>query len=222
MLYRTSLVVSLIFSVYSIHAMIAPLFMGRIKFPYSVAVTMPIPIFYDGRSIKGEVHESQHQIAFDVPWARGQQVVYLLITEKNPEKVYKPLLDDKSLHNTIDYLKIPEGQRYKLYRLTLVINAEGISWQVESVGLPRSGQIPDQTIIVLYFSELVESVEGGNRLELPSIILRDDMLSLVSSEQDLQAQMVKVQLSSIDIGTIHTPIKQVVQQNPTRTIVVGA
>lgn len=222
MLYRTSLVVSLIFSVCSMHAMVAPLFMGKIKFPYSVAVGMPVPIFYDGRSIKGEVHESQHQITFDVPWSRGQQSVYLLVTEKNPEKVFKPLLDAKSLHNTIDYLKISRGQSYKLYKLILVMGAQGVTWHAQAAELPDSGQIPDQTIIILYFPELVDAVEGGNSLELPSVILRDDMLSLVASEQDLAEQLVKVQLSAIDISTIHTPIKQVVQQNATRTIVVGA
>ena len=203
-------------------AMHSPLFMGKIKFPVTVAVTMPVPIFYDGRSIKAEAHPSPHQITFDVPWVRGQQAVYLLITEKNPEKVYKPLLDEKSLANTIDYLKIASTQSYKLYKLTVISQSDSVVWNVDQVELPANGQIPDQTIIVLYFPELVETVEGGNRLELPAIILRDDMLSLVPSEEDLLAQLVKVQLSSIDISTIHTPIKHVVQQNPTRTIVVGA
>lgn len=232
MLYYISLLLSLIFMTLPMQGISSPLLLGSIQFPVAVPVAMALPIFYDGRKIESEVNEAHHKIMFEIPWIRGQYRVYVLITEKDPQKVYKPLLDTDSVYNTIDYLKLPHDQPYKLYCLTLVpvtdapqsknaIHQTCWTWHIEQIALPAGGQIPDQTITILYFPQLVDLLEGGNHMTLPTIVMRSDMLTLCESVSSLYQDTVKLQLAALDTNAIHAPIKKSIQQNANKTIVIG-
>src|ERR1700722_16889005 len=141
----------------------SPLMLGSLQFPQTVT-HMPTPrIYFLGKTIPCEIHQSERKITFDLPKQRSCRELYLLITEAIDYTLKKSALFEDM--QTIDHIKVPDGQEYKFYQLTLAQdpeNHEQFFWSVTQQILPQdSRRIPDETVIVLYTPDYVQTVVGG-------------------------------------------------------------
>ena len=88
------------------------------------------------------------------------------------------------------------------------------SWYItESSDELDQGKIPDDTIIVCYDPEYVDKLEGGTNIDLPRIIIKDNILELVGSEDKLHELSTTLLLSSLDSDSMHSKIEHEVKQN---------
>ncbi len=216
------------------------LLMGMIQFPRMLKKVPAIRVYYGGKIINSYRHEGIPKVTFEVSKNNHQTTFYLLVTEHIEYRV-KTLSDLSCQSNTIDYLQLPPNQQYKFYRLELVPDAiESINnmellkqqntpseennsyhWKVYEEQLPGNGKIPDETIVVCYFPNVVAMLNGGSKLELPTIVIKQNIIDLMGSEEKLHEASVKLQIASLDTDTIHTPTKRKIKQDYQCTLIIN-
>lgn len=199
---------------------------GKIQFPHTVQRVPPMRVYYCGKKMDYywcEIDNSAKQFSYQIPYQLGQTVFHLLIVNDHPEWAAVNSKYNEE-NNTIDYLKIPTNKPYKRFVCTLPHDATGnkkAQWIVREEKLPENGHITEvaTTIIVCYPPALVETVVGTTTLELPTIVLKEDILQMVGSEillHELSNQMI---LSCLDSDAIHASVQQKVKQVNHVTIV---
>jgi len=216
------------------------LLMGMIQFPRMLKKVPAIRVYYGGKIVNSYTHEGIPKVTFEVSRNNHQTIFYLLVTEHIKYQV-KTFSDVSWQSNTIDYLQLPPNQQYKFYRLELVSDAiESIDnmkflkqqnvpteennsyhWKIYEEQLPKSGKIPDETIVVCYFSNAIAMLNGGSKLELPTIVIKHNVIDLMGSEEKLHEASVKLQIASLDTDTIHTPTKREIKQDYQRTLIIN-
>jgi hypothetical protein len=199
----------------------SPLILGSIQFPNSIT-RIPSPrIYCAGKTIPCEIHDKQKKITFDWLNYKSTKQFYLLITESITHVLKKhPLIERMQ---TIDYITVPEHQSYKLYHLAWApnpANPDTYTWHITPQLLnEHSRRLPDETIIVLYMPSYVHTLAGGNALELPTIIIKSDVLDLAGSEDALLDQSITLQMACLNSDTIHSPLKHAIKQIGHRTLI---
>lgn len=177
-----------------------------IKFPSNVKYVPPVRVYYAGNKIMPQCDNDAKQLTFGISEYKMRNTFYILIAE----------VDFVSEQNTIKYLHVPNVQPYKLYRIAFKTNketdvlneadAEDIyasgAWDINRMYLAGDRRIPDDTIIVYYNPDFVRTIEGGNALELPTIVFDDRVLNNINSDQLYDAS-IKLVLSSLNCDTIH-------------------
>jgi hypothetical protein len=126
----------------------------------------------------------------------------------------------------VPFLKLKNNCPHKFYALQLIPGQprkrkKGESIQPEYTWIVRElnlqlpdGRIPDETIIVRYSPEYVEAIEGGNAIEFPKIIIKNDILKLVGSETKLHDISNQWFLAAMNTDTIHEATQQEFVMNP--------
>ncbi len=215
------------------------LMMGMIQFPRTLKKTPSIRIYYCGKIVNSHTHKDMPKVTFEVSKNNHQTTFYLLVTEQIQYQI-KTCNHLGWQSNTIDYLRLPPKQPYKFFRLELLpdvletMNAIKTSktneletenkqyhWQVYEEQLPATGKIPDETIVVCYFPELITMNKGGNKLELPPITIKRNIIDQMGSEEKLYEESLKLQIASLDTDTIHVPTKQEIKQDQQRTLIIN-
>ncbi len=92
--------------------------MGTIQFPSDVAKVPDIRIYRGGRKIVCETDEDSKKITLTIPREPREESFYLLVSEAVQYHQVKPE-DEADIQNTISYFRVPKGQDYTLYRLSL-------------------------------------------------------------------------------------------------------
>ncbi len=193
--------------------------MGSIQFPRTLENVPPIRIYYAGNKIKGEADHHLSRATFTIPTDRNCTRFYLVISEN---------VQPHTEENLVKFLKIKPNTSYKFYRLDLVNvpskdpkrpYASDREWQIMPMRVNEHGRLPDYGIIICYNPDFVEGLETGSSLELPTIKIRPDILTLAGSEDALQQLSIEVLLSSIENDLIHASVKSDVKQNYQKTIV---
>ena len=192
------------------------LFMGAIQFPKTLIAMPDLRIYYGGNIIKYEKHLGNNSISFSFPDDKRRTEFYMLVTET---------IKFNAIENTIEYIKIPKNQAYKLYTLNLLKtenNEQPLEqskskkgstthkWDIRETKL-KDGRVPDDAIIVCYTPQYVQSVEGGSTIQLPKIIIKDNVLELAGSEDKFMDSSIALLLSSLDTDAIHSNVQQEVK-----------
>lgn len=202
-----------------------PLMLGSIQFPHELA-QMPVPrIYYMGKTIPCDVHDKEKKVTFDIPNSKDSTEFYLLVTPSIDFSFKKSNSGKNTL--TVDYIKAHERQPYILYKVELLpdgneeTNAESVAfnWQITGTQLDETRRLPDNTIIVLYIPEYIETLVGGSLLELPTLVIKKDVVLRAGSEQALFDQSIELQLASLNSDAIHAPLKHIVKQIGHRTLI---
>jgi hypothetical protein len=202
-----------------------PMLFGlTVQFPYHLTNTPAIRMYCGGNKLKAEVDNKGKKLMFAIPEDRYQTFFTLLITEE---------IQFSTFENTVRYLKVDPKKPYKFYTLALKeriipqdittlcefpkqpkeIRTE-YTWDVKEIDLPYAdGRIPDMTVILCYNPAFVDAITGGNAVELPTIKIKKNILSLVGSESNLHDASVEMILSSLDYDTLHSTLKQEVRHN---------
>jgi hypothetical protein len=169
---------------------------GKVKFS---SRPFAIPIYCAGRKAATEL--DPQQLFFTVPKMHDQRTFWVIITE--PIINYETI--DPHLSNTIDYLKIPQGQRYRLYKITASPDA---TWTTEEKVLDETMRIPDHAVIICCNPDFIAGIESSTGHDLPAIKIRDDLVSFMGSEAELHDAINGIALASIDIDTLHAKAHQ--------------
>ncbi len=237
------LVVLLIFSILAtapISIFARSLLMGTVQFPHAISDIPTIRVYYGGKIISSHLHEGGiPKTTFEITRGKRQNRFYILVTAEIGYQL-KNLLEPDWNQNTIDYLKVIPGQPYKFYILDLIQDnptfdqnnsmealkqhsqantTPSYHWEIYEQELSESGKIPDATIVICYFPEFVAGLKGGSQLELPTIVLRSDMVERAGSRDKLNQESIKLQLASIDSDTIHAPTKRELKPQQHRMLI---
>ena len=194
--------------------------LGGIQFPGGVLSVPSVSLYWCGRQIPDVAcvkNDHMNRFTFTLQRDRNQKRFYVLVTE-----VVRcvPPSHAKGCSTTVDHLAVPEGyEDYKLYALSLEQDASSVggdgkqekkySWRMqEELRLLDDRSIPDETLIVVWDPKTVSHFDGGSSTELPSLMLRSDLISYFGTEQKMQRYAVALQLRAIDLNTFHAPMEQ--------------
>lgn len=182
------------------------LFIGSIQFPSTVHLVPSIRVYYAGSKIVCETDDNSKKVIFSVPEFKQRTFFYLLISSD---------VEFCSHENTVPFLKLKRNCPYKFYALQRV-PAESkkrkrneqsqpeFTWIIKELNLQLpDDRIPDETIIVRYSPEFVETIEGGNAIEFPKIVIKNDILKLAGSESKLHEISNSWFLAAMNTDTIH-------------------
>lgn len=174
-----------------------------------------IYLFYCGRRIDRDDYTTNNKIFFSVLESRMITHFYLMIIDSMPDL-------ELICANTVDYLKVDPSHRYKFYSLSLVAQESEKNkkieyvWIINEVSVPASGQLPDNTLLMTYNPDLVDHLEGGNAIELPTIVIKKD---LEVSDEQINQQSVEIILSALDYNAFHESTKiELADDSDTKTI----
>lgn len=195
-----------------------------VEFPKTIKKVPELCIYHCGERFVGEVDTTGRRSCFNIPVEKGCSHFTLLITQE---------LQFETEHNTVHYLKIDPQQPYKLYTMDLVRaprrRAIGASstpaqqdpdqWTIRPGRLAVEGRIPDDAIIVLLNPMFIDRVEGGDGISLPTIHIKENLLTLAGSEQELHNQAIELVLASLDYKPIHANTAVAVRQEGERIII---
>ncbi len=187
-----------------IHSNFNSFYFGQIK-STKESISSSITYYYCGNS--GVLMPQNDLITFEIPANTKEKRLYLLITDLELQPVPEQTNDGSIIFNTFQRLELASNASYRFFVLD---QSETGQWTVSEEKLPNNRTIPNQTIVLLYFPELISHIAGGSLSELPTIFI--DPLPEEKEPHSLQAKtterLLKMHLSAINLNTIHTPVKQ--------------
>jgi hypothetical protein len=196
------------------------LFIGSVQFPTSLEMVPDIRIYYAGKKVTAEVDNHAKKVIYTIPELKQRAVFYLLIT---------PTIEFSSHENTVPYLKLNPHVPYKFYILELASTVPTnknkkrdiaafrpeYAWNIKEIKLDiTGGRIPDETIIIQYNPAFIQTIEGGNAIQLPKIVIRPDIVSMLGSEQKLHELSQKWFLAALHTDTIHESVQSPIKISP--------
>lgn len=204
------------------------LLLGTIQFPLALESIPAVRVYRSGHKVECDIDNDAKKLSLSVPVNPRENTFYLLIVEKiEYAKAKNPLLAE---HNTIDYLKVAAQQYYKFYKLKRIAEKQKdkinpgktkkvFHWQIQEEKLPESGRVPDEAILVYYYPQFVDKLQGGSEFELPTLVMKSNITELAGSPDALQDISNQLLLSSLDHDALHARIKFEVKHNKQRTLV---
>jgi len=195
------------------------LYVGNIQFPQSIQNTPQMAVYRGGIKIKTETDEASKNIQFTVSDDKSCKTFYILITQD-----IQPYIQE----HTVQYLKTDPKQDYKFYRIDLIENKaeqpdeDTYKWNIKDETIPTDGRIPDSTIIIIFDPSFVDKIEGGTKLELPKVIMKQNIVEIAGgSEEMLHDKTIQMLMSSLDLNLIHTRLTPEIKQNHKKKLVIA-
>lgn len=199
-----------------IHSSFNSFYFGKIK---SVKNSISTPITYYYRGNSGLLMPQNDLITFEIPADSKEKRLYLLITDLELQPVSEQTNDGSIIFNTFQHLELASNASYRFFVLN---QSEPGKWTISEEQLPDNRTIPDQTIVLLYFPELISHITDGSLSELPTIFIEPLPEEHPHSLQtEISERLVKMHLSAINLNTIHTPVKQLLHHNKNSKILIA-
>lgn len=213
---------SIFFTTLSIAFNDKKLMVGSIQFPKAVQNKIEdIRIYCSGKKINTMVDQEGKKISFSLSEYKYRTFFYLLIIDCQAIGV------EQTQENTIKYLKVLPNFPYKFYTLELIDyfdqkNDKGPSWRIKEARLQDDRRIPDDAIIVCCSPKFIAKIDGGSEIELPKIYIKENILDIVGSDNNLHDTSIEALLSSIDYDALHSSIKQHIRQDlALKTVIIA-
>lgn len=191
------------------------LIMGTIQFPHELSDVPGIRVYCGGRKIKCETDEQMKKVSFCVPREHKQKTFHVLVTT---DISYETVQLPDSTRNIISHLCVAPHNTYKLFAMKLEPKNEDdktLQWTIEQTQL-EDNRVPDNAIIVYYDPMCVEARTSGNTLELPTIVVKNDIIT----EQKMYELSNELLLAAMDNDALHAPIgKTTIKIENGRTLV---
>lgn len=197
-----------------IHSNFNSFYFGKIK---STKSSFSTPITYYYRGNFGLLMPQNKLITFEIPADSKEKRLYLLITDLELQPVSEQTNDGSVIFNTFQHLELASDA---LYRFFILNQSETGKWSISEEQLPDNRTIPDQTIVLLYFPELISHITDGSLSELPTIFIEplpEEQTHLLPKE--ITERLIKMQLSAINLNTIHTPVKQLLHHKNSKILI---
>jgi|SRR5579872_971188 len=188
------------------------LMLGSIQFPKNLKTVPNVRIYYSGKIVSCKIDRSDKSVSFNIPKYSSNQMRYSVVITESVEFATAKSADNPS--NIVEFMKVPEGKEYKLYTLLQVPNFSDevgahtrptYRWRILN-DQARLNKIPDDALIVLLDPSWVDSLEGENTFELPTIKLKPNIVELCGSSDDFYDKSTKLLLAAIDSDTMHDSV----------------
>lgn len=194
-------------------------------------------VYYRGSIVSTYSHGTAlSKVTFDIPKSNNQNRFYMLVTQELG-RTLKAVLEKDDHQNTVDHLHVDPTAEYKFFVLDLVADEDTshdqsleallkmqqrtYHWEIHEQTLPKDGSIPDSTIVVYYFPDMVKELKGGSLLELPTIYFNHEpVTSTPVALQEAQDALIRLQLAAIDTDTIHAPVKRKIKMDNQRLLIM--
>lgn len=209
---RLSLIVSLICAILSSGQVLThSLMVGTIQFPLNVSSVPSVRIYCAGKIIPCTIDQRGKTVSFTIPKYQGQDVFNLLVTERVGFSFNESKYQDDT-HNTASFLRLKEGQPYRLFHLMLMPkiteNRTQLikEWRIRpSVLSLRDFRVPDDAIIVCLNPDWVAGLDTKSctDLQLPTIDIKSNIIELTGSADKFLESSAKIMLAALDSDTMH-------------------
>ena len=217
-------IVSLIFGIFAIglfspaNSYFEALFIGTIQFPNTIKKVPNIRVYCSGHIIKTETDDDSKKLTFSIPESKNKKRFSLLIDPSLQEyKFYQFELVKKNAEQNGE--SKDKTKSIKNHEQPENHNAD-YHWVIEEDHLAlEDGRIPDDTVIICYKPSYIEGLQGGTKLEFPHIRIKNNILQLAGSEDQLHDTSITLLLSSLDYDTIHRSIRQEIKQDYQKTLI---
>lgn len=192
------------------------IFVGSVQFPKTLEDIPQFRIYHGGNKLKSGIHTHGKKVTFTIPEDKRRTAFTVIITES---------IQFASEDNTIIYLKLAQNQPYKFFSIQLIKMDNGIvendkrkeptyEWIIEEQHINLlDSRIPDDALIICMNPNFIQGLEGGNSVELPKIIVKNDAVQLAGSQAKFEDSYAKLLLSSLDTDAIHANIHEEVKQD---------
>ncbi len=192
---------------------LAAICVGNIQFPRDLKEVPSLRVYFAGKKIACDINNESKQTTFSIHSYQRNTPLYILVTEH--------LHWRSGEENTIKYLKTDISKPYKLYLATPHESLPGkkredteAHWNIQEITLDTDGKLSDfDTIIVFFNPDLIETLEGGNSITLPSLRVYSDILERVGSERELHAMNAKLLITALDSDCLHKPAECIVERH---------
>lgn len=193
------------------------LFTGSIQFPSHIKEVPQMFLYSLGSRVQGTPDSPSHKFTYTISRPRGIERFWLVITQN--------LSCTQAEQNTLKSWKVDITKPYKFYSLTRVLDEEAIEqdggetrprfrWEVISHKLSeQDGLLPDDVVIVYYDPALIADIRGGSPFEWPTIIVRNDALSILGSEAALHDVSTRLSIAAMDLRPFFSPIEYEIRQD---------
>jgi len=192
------------------------LFVGNIQFPQLIKIVPQISLYRGGIKINTETDNSNKNIQFTISDDKNCKTFYILIAEEVLPHVK---------NGTVHYLKVSPTQNYKLYKMHIIQEGDRkdlCKWDINECSIKDDRRIPDDALMIIFDPECIAKIEGGNNLELPKIIIKQNILDMFdSSEEKLHEKEAELLISSLDLNIIHTKLAPEVKHDHQRKLVIA-
>ncbi len=188
---------------------LSAMYVGSIQFPRVLERVPAVRVYFAGNKIACSINNDSKQTTFSIPSYQRNTPLYILVTE---------YVQWNAEENTIKYLKTNINKSYKLYLATPHKSLPGkkredteAHWNIQEITLDTDGKIPDNTIIVVFNPNLIDTLEGGNSITLPKLHMYNDIIERVGTEKELHAMTEELLLASLDSDSIHKKVQHTVK-----------
>jgi hypothetical protein len=192
-----------------------PFYFGSIKSTKGSLLT-PIPYYYRGNS--GLLAPQNDLITFEIPADPREKKLFLLVTDLEPRPVSEQAPDGSVILNTFQHLELSSNASYRFF--ILEVSDQG-KWSITEEQLSSDRIIPDQTITLLYFPELIARIEGGSLSELPTVFINPlpHELDTHFLQAEISERLLKMHMGAINLNTIHTPVKHLLHHKDNKILI---
>jgi len=175
---------------------------GSIAFPSSLTNAPSLRVYYCGQKVATDTFGST--VRFTINKESDNERMYVLVTTKI-RPVSARIGVGEHLINTIDHLRVPNGQAYKFYALVRDKRADGSArWRVErKLELNESRCIPDDTLIVLWRPDCIAKLEDDSTQVFPRLVCKDDTVNRFGSSQQLHEFATEMWMEAINSDFFH-------------------
>lgn len=191
-------------------------------------------VYFCGKIVPTYAHDTT-KIIFDIPKNSNQNRFFILVTQEFTIK-RKDIFQDENCQNTIDYLYVKKDDFYKFFVLDLVVDEctthdESIEalikaeeqktyhWDIHEETLPENGIIPDATVIVCYFPDMLHEIKGGSAHELPTLYFNNENF-VQTNNDEMEDALIRLRIAAINTDTIHAPIKRKIETKNNRLLIM--
>ncbi len=200
-------------------------FVGTIQYPSIKSLPQMSAISYEGQQITiTECDDANNKIFYKVPLSRNRQKntycldFYFLFTEGENITFTLKDNDELAINNTIDHLTLEEKAKYRIFKATINNNYDRktkkttVTWTIKEMALSQTRQIPDSTLIFPIPAHYVKELSGGDAMQLPTIIIKDNVHLLAGGEDKMHELALRQAATCPDLKAIHIqPSKAITQ-----------
>lgn len=202
---------------------------GTIQYPNIKSLPQMSAISYEGQQITiTECDDANNKYYYKVRLNRKDQTEFYLLCaggNGNIVPVFKNN-DELAINNTIDHLRLKKDAKYRIFRATINNNFDSktkkttVTWTIKEMALPQTGQIPDSTLIFPIPANYVKELAGGDAMQLPTIIIKNNVHLLAGGEDKMHELALRQAATFPDISWLHTQPSKAIKQVGASTLII--
>jgi hypothetical protein len=157
-----------------------------------------IKVYQAGEIIHTDV--SDHTISFFIKDMNRTKEFHILVV-KPCDLSY---VFNENAKNTIQYRVVNPERSYKFYKISFSSTSQ--NWNIEDKNLKENGKIPDQTVIIFYNPDYIESFCCSKENPVPTLLISDTIFTLSGGNDALCYEEIRYLLDTLHLDPLQQKI----------------